>query len=264
MPPTVGRARTPMNGSAAASGPSRRHHRGGAAGPARPAGRGRRGVRSVTPAGRCGLDVGEIDVLAAGVDHQEQPVRRQVGDHQVVDDAAGLVGQQRVALPAGLEARDVAGHQRLQRRRPAAAVQAAPGPCGRRRTAPRRRRRGNAGARPARRRGTAPASTSRRTAPCGRRAPVQRVQRRGLQRAGRPLRVRSRLARHGSALGSSSGPMPEERVTVGRPTGPFDPPLSRNLRDSDGARGPPYSVGASGPGARPAFQRSVFPRGPFA
>ena len=49
--------------------------------------------------------------------------RRQVGDHQVVEDAAGLVGQQRVALPAGLERRDVAGHQPLQRRGRAVALQ---------------------------------------------------------------------------------------------------------------------------------------------
>ena len=58
-------------------------------------------------------DVGEIVLLAAGVDHQEQPLVAEVGDHQVVQDAAGLVGEQRVALAAGLQAGDVARHQPL-------------------------------------------------------------------------------------------------------------------------------------------------------
>ena len=60
--------------------------------------------------------MGEIVGLAAGVHHQEELAGFQRGDHQVVEDAAGLVGQQRVALPARLQAGDVAGHQRLQRR----------------------------------------------------------------------------------------------------------------------------------------------------
>ncbi len=65
-----------------------------------------------------------IDVLAAGVDDEEKPFGAEIGDHQVVEDAAMGHGQQRVALPPGLEARDVAGHQPLQRRRRIRSVQA--------------------------------------------------------------------------------------------------------------------------------------------
>ena len=56
----------------------------------------------IEPVRQAGGDMAEIDVLAAGVDHQEQPVITEIGDHQVVQDPAGLVGQQGVALPAGL------------------------------------------------------------------------------------------------------------------------------------------------------------------
>jgi len=37
------------------------------------------------------------------------------GDHQVIEDAASLVGELRVALLARLQSRDVARHDRLQR-----------------------------------------------------------------------------------------------------------------------------------------------------
>ena len=57
----------------------------------------------------------QIDLGARGVDHQKQPLA-QIGHHQVVDDAAGLVGEQRVALPARMQPGDVAHRQRLQRR----------------------------------------------------------------------------------------------------------------------------------------------------
>ncbi len=60
-------------------------------------------------------EVGEIHILAAGVDDQEQPVFPQASDHQVVDNAAGLVGQQCVALAARFQAGDVAGDQAFQR-----------------------------------------------------------------------------------------------------------------------------------------------------
>ncbi len=62
-----------------------------------------------------GREVGEVDVLAAGVDDQEQAVFIQAGDHQVVDDASGLVGEQRVALAAGFQAGDIAGDQPFER-----------------------------------------------------------------------------------------------------------------------------------------------------
>ncbi len=42
--------------------------------------------------------------LAGRVDHQKQVVA-EIGDHQVVEDAAGFVGEQRIALPADGSAR---------------------------------------------------------------------------------------------------------------------------------------------------------------
>ena len=70
-----------------------------------------------------GGEVLRVGVLAAGVDDQQQAVAV-VGDHQVIQDAAGLVQEQAVALPARLDAQHVARHQRLQRRRGIGAVQA--------------------------------------------------------------------------------------------------------------------------------------------
>ena len=69
-------------------------------------------------------DVGEVVLLAAGVHDEEQPVPGQPRDHQVVEDAAGLVGQQAVALAARLEPDDVARHQPFQRRGGVGALQA--------------------------------------------------------------------------------------------------------------------------------------------
>ena len=54
--------------------------------------------------------MGEVDALAAGVQH-ELETGAEIGDHEVVDDAAFLVGQQRVTLAAGFEAGDVAGDE---------------------------------------------------------------------------------------------------------------------------------------------------------
>ena len=91
-------------------------------------------VSGVTPCRQVGREVGKIDVLAAGVDDQEQAVFVQAGDHQVVDDAAGLVGA--AACSAGGRASD-----RRCRRAPVFPARprhrfrsALPGPCGRRRT----------------------------------------------------------------------------------------------------------------------------------
>ena len=56
------------------------------------------------------LQVREVGVLAGGVDHQQEMIAR-AGHHQVVEDAAGIVGELGVALLAGLQARDVARHQ---------------------------------------------------------------------------------------------------------------------------------------------------------
>ena len=51
--------------------------------------------------------------LAGGVDHQEQMVA-EVRHHQIVENAAGLVGELRVALPAGRNRHDVLRHQPFQ------------------------------------------------------------------------------------------------------------------------------------------------------
>ena len=111
--------------------------------------------------------------LAGGIDHQEQMVA-EIRHHQIVENAAGGIGELRVALPS-----------RAQRPRcPAAPAVPAPGrrprPCrtsaaaragpyARRRTG--RPRCGCAGVPSARRRRIAPACHSRRTAPSCRRAP---------------------------------------------------------------------------------------------
>ncbi len=58
----------------------------------------------------------EIGVLAGRVHDHEQVIAR-AGHHQVVEDAAGIVGELRVALLARLEPGDVARHQRLERLR---------------------------------------------------------------------------------------------------------------------------------------------------
>ena len=60
------------------------------------------------------LEVREIGLLAGGVHHQQQVVRA-VGHHQVVEDPAGVVGQEPVALPPRLQPDDVDRHQPLQR-----------------------------------------------------------------------------------------------------------------------------------------------------
>ena len=60
------------------------------------------------------LQVREVGVLAGGIDHQQEMIAR-AGHHQVVEHAAGIVGELGVALLAGLEARDVGRHQALQR-----------------------------------------------------------------------------------------------------------------------------------------------------
>ena len=66
-------------------------------------------------------DVRVVGVLGRRVDDQHQhAVLGRIGrarHHQVVEDAAALVGELRVALAAGREADDVAGHQRFERAR---------------------------------------------------------------------------------------------------------------------------------------------------
>ena len=54
--------------------------------------------------------------LAGGVDHQEQMVA-EIRHHQVVENAAGVIGELRVALPTRRNRHDVLRHQPLQRQR---------------------------------------------------------------------------------------------------------------------------------------------------
>ncbi len=54
--------------------------------------------------------------LAGGVDHQEQVIA-EIRDHQVVQNAAGPVGELGVALPSRRNRKDVLRHQAFQRQR---------------------------------------------------------------------------------------------------------------------------------------------------
>ncbi len=60
------------------------------------------------------LQMCEVGVLAGGIDHQQEMIAR-AGHHEIVEDAAALVGELGVALLAGFEAGDVGRHQPLQR-----------------------------------------------------------------------------------------------------------------------------------------------------
>ena len=64
--------------------------------------------------GQVGAQVGDVLRLAGGVDHQVEVVAG-VDHHQVVENAARLVGEDGVALPAFGEAHDIRRHQGLQR-----------------------------------------------------------------------------------------------------------------------------------------------------
>ena len=66
------------------------------------------------------LHVRQVGVLAGRIDDHQQVVAR-AGHHQIVEDAAGVVGELGVALLARLQAGDVARHQRLHRLRGALA-----------------------------------------------------------------------------------------------------------------------------------------------
>jgi hypothetical protein len=55
-----------------------------------------------------------VGVLAGGIDHQEQMVA-EIRDHQIVENAAALVRELRIALPSGRDGDHVLRHQPLQR-----------------------------------------------------------------------------------------------------------------------------------------------------
>ncbi len=62
------------------------------------------------------LQVGEIVGFAGGVDHQEELVVGPAGNDQVIENAAGLLGQHAVSLFEYRQGRQVHRHQLLQRR----------------------------------------------------------------------------------------------------------------------------------------------------
>ena len=124
---------TPMNGSAAASGASRAKAE-AAAGPCR-ASSARSSVTVELHA--CRRFVArwvEIVVLATGIHDEEQPVVAEVRHHQVVENAAGFVGEQAVTLPLGLQPDACRLAPTVPARRRRRCRSASPGPCGRRRT----------------------------------------------------------------------------------------------------------------------------------
>ena len=65
--------------------------------------------------------MGDVVLLARRVGDDEQ-VGADIGDDEVVENAARIVGQHRVAHAAGSEPRDVARHQRLERPYPVVAA----------------------------------------------------------------------------------------------------------------------------------------------
>ena len=54
-----------------------------------------------------------VDMLAIGVDNQKQVIA-EVGDDQVVNDAAAPIGEKRITLPPWREAENVCGHKMLE------------------------------------------------------------------------------------------------------------------------------------------------------
>ncbi len=57
-----------------------------------------------------------VVALAGGVDHQEQMIA-EIGHHQIVENAAAVVGELRITLAVGRDPDDVLRHQPLQRAR---------------------------------------------------------------------------------------------------------------------------------------------------
>lgn len=62
-----------------------------------------------------GLQVSQVLLLAGGVDDQEQGVLAQVGNHQVVENAALLIGEHGIALHTHWQVDDVHRYQAFQR-----------------------------------------------------------------------------------------------------------------------------------------------------
>ena len=67
-------------------------------------------------------DMAEIMFLPAGIHHEENPVA-QIGEHEIIQDAAAWRCQQPIALPPRLQPRNIGGGQRFKRRRGAFTAQ---------------------------------------------------------------------------------------------------------------------------------------------
>ena len=111
----------------------------------------------------------EILRLGGGVDDEEQPLVApgQARHHQIVENAAVLGEQLRVARAFGREALDIGGNEALDQRARRRGRRGSPGPYARRRRG--RPSRACADARRRRRSDNAAAAHSRRRAPCARR-----------------------------------------------------------------------------------------------
>ncbi len=64
--------------------------------------------------GKARLHMRDVLRFAGGVDDDEQVVVK-ARDHEIIENATGVIGEQRIALLAGLEPDDVDRHERLQR-----------------------------------------------------------------------------------------------------------------------------------------------------
>ncbi|MCY1534441.1 hypothetical protein D9M68_698140 [compost metagenome] len=60
------------------------------------------------------LQVGEVLILAGSIDHHEEFVLGQARDHQVIEDSAFDIGEQRIALHADRQIDDIDRHQAFQ------------------------------------------------------------------------------------------------------------------------------------------------------
>ena len=61
-----------------------------------------------------GAHMGHIRLLAGGIDHDEQMIAP-VGEHQIIQDAAGAIGEQPIALPPRRQSQHIHRHHRLER-----------------------------------------------------------------------------------------------------------------------------------------------------
>ena len=71
-------------------------------------------ARTLTPCRQLRPEMRDVGVLAAGIDDDQQAIA-EVGDHQVIEDAAIVIGEEAVALAAVFQAKDIDRNQRFER-----------------------------------------------------------------------------------------------------------------------------------------------------